>query len=59
MMRVATLFHTSSDCNAAFAYLPAGTVSGSPVAIQVLKDGSMLLADDGANLIYRITYSKP
>ncbi len=32
---------------------------GRPVAVQVLKDGSMLLADDGANLIYRITYSKP
>jgi glucose/arabinose dehydrogenase len=32
---------------------------GRPVAITVLKDGSMLLADDGANLIYRISYSKP
>ena len=32
---------------------------GRPVAISVLKDGSMLLADDGANLIYRISYSKP
>ena len=32
---------------------------GRPVALTVLKDGSMLLADDGANLIYRISYSKP
>lgn len=32
---------------------------GRPVAITVLKDGSMLLADDGANLIYRISYKKP
>jgi glucose/arabinose dehydrogenase/cytochrome c2 len=32
---------------------------GRPVAITVMKDGSMLLADDGANLIYRISYSKP
>jgi glucose/arabinose dehydrogenase len=32
---------------------------GRPVAISMLKDGSMLLADDGANLIYRISYQKP
>lgn len=32
---------------------------GRPVSITVLKDGSMLLADDGANVIYRISYSKP
>jgi glucose/arabinose dehydrogenase/cytochrome c2 len=32
---------------------------GRPVAISLLKDGSLLLADDGANLIYRISYSKP
>src|SRR5690606_9168260 len=32
---------------------------GRPVSITVLKDGSMLLADDGANLIYRISYQKP
>jgi glucose/arabinose dehydrogenase/cytochrome c2 len=36
-----------------------GGAWGRPVAIQVLKDGSMLLADDGANTIYRISYSKP
>ncbi|MFO7324973.1 MAG: PQQ-dependent sugar dehydrogenase [Pseudomonadota bacterium] len=38
---------------------PDNQAWGRPVAIQVLKDGSMLLADDGANVIYRISYSKP
>jgi glucose/arabinose dehydrogenase/cytochrome c2 len=37
---------------------PENGAWGRPVAITVLKDGSMLLADDGANLIYRISYSK-
>jgi len=32
---------------------------GRPAAIVELQDGSLLLADDGANLIYRISYSKP
>lgn len=36
-----------------------GNAWGRPVAISVIKDGSMLLADDGANLVYRISYSKP
>jgi glucose/arabinose dehydrogenase len=31
---------------------------GRPVAIVVAKDGSLLLADDGANLVYRISYGK-
>lgn len=35
-----------------------GNAWGRPVAITVAKDGAMLLADDGANVIYRITYSK-
>ena len=35
-----------------------GDAWGRPVAIVVAKDGSMLLADDGANLIYRISYGK-
>ncbi len=34
-----------------------GNAWGRPVAITVAKDGSLLLADDGANLIYRISYS--
>ena len=36
-----------------------GGAWGRPVGITVLKDGSLLLTDDGANLIYRISYSKP
>ena len=35
-----------------------GDAWGRPVAIVVAKDGSLLLADDGANLIYRISYGK-
>jgi glucose/arabinose dehydrogenase/cytochrome c2 len=31
---------------------------GRPVAITVAKDGSLLLSDDGANIVYRISYSK-
>jgi glucose/arabinose dehydrogenase/cytochrome c2 len=34
-----------------------GNAWGRPVAITVAKDGSLLLSDDGANLIYRISYS--
>lgn len=36
-----------------------GNAWGRPVGIAVMKDGSLLLTDDGANLIYRISYSKP
>ncbi|MEO8309382.1 MAG: PQQ-dependent sugar dehydrogenase [Pseudomonadota bacterium] len=35
-----------------------GNAWGRPVAIVQMADGSMLLSDDGANLIYRISYSK-
>ncbi|MEK6324473.1 MAG: sorbosone dehydrogenase family protein [Acidobacteriota bacterium] len=34
-------------------------VWGRPVSLLVLKDGSMLVTDDGANKIWRVTYSKP
>jgi glucose/arabinose dehydrogenase len=34
-----------------------GNSWGRPVAIAQLQDGSMLLSDDGANVIYRISYS--
>jgi glucose/arabinose dehydrogenase/cytochrome c2 len=40
-----------------FVVTDAG-VWGRPVALVQLKDGSLLLADDGANQIYRISYSK-
>jgi glucose/arabinose dehydrogenase/cytochrome c2 len=35
-----------------------GSVWGRPVALAQLQDGSLLLADDGANQIYRISYKK-
>jgi glucose/arabinose dehydrogenase/cytochrome c2 len=35
-----------------------GNAWGRPVAITQLRDGSLLLADDGSNQIYRISYSK-
>jgi glucose/arabinose dehydrogenase len=31
-------------------------VWGVPVGLLVLKDGSMLITDDGANKIWRVTY---
>jgi glucose/arabinose dehydrogenase/cytochrome c2 len=34
-----------------------GNVWGRPVATTELKDGSLLLSDDGANVIYRISYA--
>jgi glucose/arabinose dehydrogenase len=37
-------------------WLKDGSVSGRPSAPLVLSDGSMLLSDDKANVIYRITY---
>ncbi len=33
-------------------------VWGRPAGLLVLKDGSMLIADDGANKIWRVTYSR-
>lgn len=32
---------------------------GRPVDVQVMPDGSLLVSDDFANAIYRITYNKP
>jgi glucose/arabinose dehydrogenase len=34
------------------------SVWGRPVALAQMRDGSVLLSDDGANVIYRISYSK-
>ncbi len=34
-------------------------VWGRPVGLLVLKDGSLLIADDGANKIWRVTYRPP
>jgi glucose/arabinose dehydrogenase len=33
-------------------------VWGRPVGLLVLNDGSMLITDDGANKIWRVTYRK-
>lgn len=38
-------------------WLKGNTAWGRPVALQELPDGSLLLSDDSADLIYRITYS--
>lgn len=39
-------------------WLHDGRVSGRPVDLQVLPDGSMLVSDDKAGAIYRISYRK-
>ena len=33
-----------------------GTAWGRPVGLLVLGDGSLLIADDGGNLIWRVTH---
>jgi glucose/arabinose dehydrogenase len=35
-----------------------GSAWGRPVAAAVAKDGSLLVSDDGANQIYRISYAR-
>jgi glucose/arabinose dehydrogenase len=37
--------------------LPNGDVWGRPVGITVAPDGSLLVSDDGSNIIWRITYT--
>ncbi len=51
--------------NNAFSYEPFAegwligeTVSGRPVDIEQMPDGSLLVSDDFANVIYRITYQQ-
>ena len=39
-------------------WLKGESVSGRPVDLQIMPDGSMLVSDDYAGVIYRITYSK-
>jgi glucose/arabinose dehydrogenase len=39
-------------------WLKGESVSGRPVDLQVLPDGSMLVSDDMGGNIYRITYNK-
>jgi glucose/arabinose dehydrogenase len=38
--------------------LDDGDAWGRPVAAAVMNDGSLLMSDDGANVVYRISYSK-
>ena len=33
-------------------------VWGRPVGVTVLRDGSLLVTDDGANKIWKVTYGK-
>lgn len=38
---------------------PAGkNVNGRPVGVTVASDGALLVSDDGANVIYRVSYAK-
>ena len=46
-------FVTPIVCSAQYNCHP---VAGKPVATAQLPDGSLLLSDDSANAVYRITY---
>jgi glucose/arabinose dehydrogenase len=35
-----------------------GNVNGRPVGVMVAPDGSLLVSDDGAQVVYRITATK-
>jgi glucose/arabinose dehydrogenase len=39
-------------------WLQNGHARGRPVDVQVMPDGALLVSDDTANAIYRITYKK-
>jgi glucose/arabinose dehydrogenase len=39
-------------------WLQNGRARGRPVDVQVMPDGALLVSDDTANAIYRITYKK-
>jgi glucose/arabinose dehydrogenase len=39
-------------------WLQGGSAWGRPVDIKELPDGSLLVSDDSASVIYRITYKK-
>jgi glucose/arabinose dehydrogenase len=36
----------------------SSSVNGRPVGVAVAPDGSLLVSDDGANVIYRISAAK-
>jgi glucose/arabinose dehydrogenase len=35
-----------------------GQVWGRPVGVAVAKDGSLLVSDDGSNIVWRVSYTK-
>ena len=39
--------------------LPDGRIWGRPVGVTVMKDGSMLVVDDGSRTVWRVAYTKP
>jgi glucose/arabinose dehydrogenase len=39
--------------------LDNGDVWGRPVGVTVAQDGSLLVSDDGSNVIWRVSYAKP
>ena len=39
-------------------WLQDGSLWGRPVDVQVMADGALLVSDDFANAIYRISYTK-
>jgi len=43
----------------AAGWLKNGAVSGRPADVLVMPDGALLVSDDHAGRIYRITYTKP
>jgi glucose/arabinose dehydrogenase len=45
--------------NFASGWLQGESVRGRPADLRVLPDGSLLVADDHAGAIYRISYRKP
>lgn len=42
----------------AYGWLKGENVTGRPVDLQIMPDGSMLVSDDYAGMIYRISYSE-
>ena len=40
-------------------WLSGNTATGRPVDVLELEDGSLLVSDDAADMIYRISYTKP
>jgi glucose/arabinose dehydrogenase len=50
--------HTPRNETFAEGWLQNNNAWGRPVDIIVMKDGSLLVSDDRAGAIYRITYKK-